>query len=327
MIKKNKRVVVLLGMPRSGTTWLGKIIDSHPNVMYRHEPDSEIHIAVPLLNVKAVEHVEEIRRFYQNLAMIRTAKTCGKRPFFKKAYFNVVTAYLFKASVLITKILERIYIKVPVIEIVSYSDGPVTLLWKSIESIGRLGAIMSIDPCSKMIFLVRHPCGQIASIVSGERNHAFTADISSAEDYGVYEQLLATEFAKSRHIDMQTMKSLTMIQRLAWRWVLYNEAALADLQAYQDRGLVVFYDELCAYPIETSKSIFAFLGLDWHRQTTEFINESVSSNNSSYYSVYKDPKSSSQNWKSKLSNSEIGAIKEIVMQSEHLRQYFPEQVE
>src|SRR5690349_8179034 len=28
-----------LGFPRFGTTWLAKIFDSHPDVLYRHEPD------------------------------------------------------------------------------------------------------------------------------------------------------------------------------------------------------------------------------------------------------------------------------------------------
>ena len=34
--------VMLVGSPRSGTTWMAKIIDSHPQVLYRHEPDSTL---------------------------------------------------------------------------------------------------------------------------------------------------------------------------------------------------------------------------------------------------------------------------------------------
>jgi Sulfotransferase family len=33
-------LILVLGAPRSGTTWLGKIFDSHPDVLYRHEPES-----------------------------------------------------------------------------------------------------------------------------------------------------------------------------------------------------------------------------------------------------------------------------------------------
>jgi hypothetical protein len=32
--------ILVFGLPRSGTTWLGKIFDSHPETLYRHEPDS-----------------------------------------------------------------------------------------------------------------------------------------------------------------------------------------------------------------------------------------------------------------------------------------------
>ena len=31
--------ILVLGYPRSGTTWLAKIFDSHPDILYRHEPD------------------------------------------------------------------------------------------------------------------------------------------------------------------------------------------------------------------------------------------------------------------------------------------------
>ena len=44
------RVTLVFGLPRSGTTWLGKIFDSHPMTLYRHEPDSVERISgVPLL--------------------------------------------------------------------------------------------------------------------------------------------------------------------------------------------------------------------------------------------------------------------------------------
>jgi len=35
-------MILILGSGRSGTTFLAKLFDSHPEVIYRHEPDSII---------------------------------------------------------------------------------------------------------------------------------------------------------------------------------------------------------------------------------------------------------------------------------------------
>ena len=34
------RCVLVAGAGRSGTTWLGKLLDASPNVLYKHEPDN-----------------------------------------------------------------------------------------------------------------------------------------------------------------------------------------------------------------------------------------------------------------------------------------------
>ena len=36
----NLKPSLLFGMPRPGTPWLGKVFDSQPATLYRHEPDS-----------------------------------------------------------------------------------------------------------------------------------------------------------------------------------------------------------------------------------------------------------------------------------------------
>ena len=37
-------LILLFGMPRSSTTWIGKVFDSHPEEVYRHEPDSQFQL-------------------------------------------------------------------------------------------------------------------------------------------------------------------------------------------------------------------------------------------------------------------------------------------
>lgn len=46
----NNKILLIFGIPRSGTTWLGKLFDSHPDIVYLHEPDSQFRTNnVPLL--------------------------------------------------------------------------------------------------------------------------------------------------------------------------------------------------------------------------------------------------------------------------------------
>ena len=42
--------VFIVGTARSGTTFLAKLLDSHPDVLYRHEPDSVlVNTEIPFL--------------------------------------------------------------------------------------------------------------------------------------------------------------------------------------------------------------------------------------------------------------------------------------
>src|SRR4051794_31786731 len=68
--------ILVLGFPRSGTTWLAKIFDSHPDVLYRHEPD-ELTMTDPGLTPAA-----QIRAWL----LQRGLRAAGKRPSFPKSW-------------------------------------------------------------------------------------------------------------------------------------------------------------------------------------------------------------------------------------------------
>ena len=75
--------ILLFGMPRSGTTWLGKIFDSHPAVLYRHEPDTWQRLSdVPIVAGRATSpiHAARLQAFVESLPAIRADRVCGKRP-------------------------------------------------------------------------------------------------------------------------------------------------------------------------------------------------------------------------------------------------------
>src|SRR5580698_1469066 len=71
--------ILVLGAPRSGTTWLAKIIDSHPDVLYRHEPDETIAAPSPLTP-------DSLPALLARWATETGARTVTKQPYFRKSW-------------------------------------------------------------------------------------------------------------------------------------------------------------------------------------------------------------------------------------------------
>jgi len=68
--------ILILGSPRSGATWLAKIFDSHPDILYRHEPDE---LSPARKSMPPAEQITE-------LISQRGLRSAGKRPFFREAF-------------------------------------------------------------------------------------------------------------------------------------------------------------------------------------------------------------------------------------------------
>src|ERR1700712_3636289 len=71
--------ILVMGAPRSGTTWLAKIIDSHPDVLYRHEPDAMLPGPSPLTP-------EALPGLLADWAADQSLRSAAKQPFFAKSW-------------------------------------------------------------------------------------------------------------------------------------------------------------------------------------------------------------------------------------------------
>jgi hypothetical protein len=319
-------LILLFGMPRSGTTWIGKIFDSHPDTLYRHEPDSRGALkTIPL--VTAVADSEQYRSaitgFVTGLPRVNTPRAAASLPMFPKRYQSAVQLCIKKASVFATKAAEPLIRDLPVIDFVRYDKiVDLRVVWKSIESLGRLGVILRVAPDSRAVHILRHPCGYVASVLSGETTRHFSSKTASSEDYPVYEMLLAVSSDKKRNPSLEDLKLMEPVERLAWRWVLFNEIALAGSKGFES-CTVLRYEDLCAEPLGKARALLRFAGLDWHSQVEHFIRRSTASNSDHYYSVFKDPADSSTKWQHELPASQIDAIIKVVRQSS-LHNHYPD---
>ena len=310
----NPPLILLFGMPRSGTTWLGKIFDSHPDTLYRHEPDSKGTLnQIPLFPI--VSDKEKYRlfleKYIQNLPAIQDEKVSASLPIFPKSYYKPYQLVLRKTLIFGIKVTSRIFGSLPVPNIVNIArNRQISIVWKSIESLGRLGVLCQLFPEIRTIIILRHPCGYVSSVFRGEAQHKFESNAPSSQDWDLYRLMLETPAAKKRGLDLATIQAMNPMERLALKWALYYEQSIQET-AGLDNVIIVKYEDLCEHPEIEARKIFNHCNLPWSDNTNKFIFNSTSYENSNYFSIFKNSKESAYKWQKELTLQDVDQIMNI----------------
>jgi len=171
--------VLILGEPRSGTSWLAKLFDSHPDVLYRHEPDivhrpDSLPKFMPASEEEA--YIDTAREYLNTLAATRTLKSAGPLPVFPKRHRSGLGRVLRTGLILGVRGLEmaargaQAPSRIPIPDLVSPRFRHQTrIVIKSVSLLGHARLIAKAWPQSKIVIIVRHPCGQVASFLQGGR--------------------------------------------------------------------------------------------------------------------------------------------------------------
>ncbi len=317
------RPILSLGLPRSGTTWVGKILDSHPLTLYRHEPDTWQRLDdVPLFS--SPEPTPEIRRrlreFIAALPEMRADRVCGKRPLFPKAYASAASVRMYSVRSFVHRALGRLAIDSGE-PLPPHPDPgvPYRLALKSIESLGRAGLFANCIPEARSVHIVRHPCGYVASVLRGEQRKRFDHN-EAASEFELYRLACDTATARRYGIDLEQLKGVSPVERLAWRWLIFNEKAHDEL-ATCPGATTLYYEHLCAEPMIVARSLFEFVELDWNAQAEGFVAASTTAARSDYYSVFKNPLESAWRWRREFDRGDAARVMAVVSRSPVARPY------
>jgi hypothetical protein len=313
------RTIFILGAPRSGTTWLAKIFDSHPDVIYRHEADTVVpNEDIPLMcdddQVRA--HAGEAPEWLDALARTRRLKSVGTPPIFAKSFLTRGQLRKRRAMIQALRLAQHLPLTKRLVNSIDVpdfipleSDAYKRLVIKSVSGMGRAGLLAAAAPDSRIIVILRHPCGQVESMLRGIRWSMFEHDVPLAI-------LAATQQAKRRNLTVEMLAKLSFPAQLAWNWVIQNEIAVEGLKGAKHVKIVRYLD-LAQDPAATSRMLFEFCGLDWQPEVAAFINSSTqASGRERYYEVRRDPADAINKWRRQLAPSEIDDICAVAIQSE-----------
>jgi hypothetical protein len=317
----------ILGSPRSGTSWLGKIFDSHPDVLYRNEPDMELRDeALPFLcRVEDLERYRDVAIGYLNqLINRRTLGRAGSLPVFRKNY-QTPKAYWLRLGIVYGLHLSNFATRdtqwnkvVP--DIIDRGCWPQpTVVIKSVRAHGRARLFLEALPGSRVVIIIRHPCAQVASLRRG----------LALDKFGKQNLLqsllrcLVWQFARRHRLselvsadqaqqpDDLTAQALPTVEQLAWNWATLNQKMIDDLTGLCSVR-IVRYEDLAADPAAVVKELFAFTGLTWNPQTAAFIMKSTTfKGRDRYWGLKKNSNAMTVKWRKQLSSDEQRRILDI----------------
>ncbi len=168
-------------------------------------------------------------------------------------------------------------------------------------------------PEGRYILILRHPCGQIASVlagVAGDRFHRPGVEISQLVDLAGAETI-----ARDRGITAAAFRDLPIAAKCAWAWLAFNEPAAIAMQN-RPNARIVIYEELCRDPEATAREVFAFSQLSWSWQTSHFLRVSTQTDRSSdYYGVFRTTRQVADRWRATMGRDDRAAVRAVIATS------------
>jgi hypothetical protein len=305
------KLTLLLGAPRSGTSWLAKILDTYPRVFYSHEPSYKLAAISDLRErLKAGTLTPADRKVM--LAEVGKAHHGSVRPpFFPKAFLTfppAVRSAVWKSLAFLghgKRMFARFFSPPP--------DGDHELLIKEVDWVGYVQQLVNGLRPDRLLIIVRNPCAVVSSRLKGVELGLMD---SFRSDWLTWQGERCRRFG----FTPETVEKMDLCRFFALNWLMQNTEYQEALSKHP-RGTTVAYEDLCRDPHGTARALFAELGWTMPPQTTRFIAASTSgpvsllrralSPRSSYYGVYQDPTRTVDSWRDSLTDEQQRAVLEI----------------
>jgi len=306
----SQRIPFIMSAARSGSTWLGKVFDSHPDVIYLHEPDvvdrGYDKLPVWFESAPTAAQIAAAGVYIDGLLTARSPRATGTRPHFAKHYRGPMSDAGRRGVIYAAKALERAGLRRQAqrIHVPDFAAAgcPQRVVVKSVSALGRAEAIVKArGDVLYPILLVRHPCAYVASQLRGMALGVMEPDAPPGP-------LLDTRAARRLGVREKVIAAEDEAEKIAWNWLLMNAEAFAAINALG--GATVFYESLMQDPLGEVKRLFAAVDLPWARETEAFLSQSWEQDGS-YYSVFRNPETSVNRWRTELHEDMIARIAAI----------------
>ena len=304
---------------RSGSTWLGALLGTHPDVAYRFEPT----VRSPRLDRRTVEALQALRDPEISDERLDAARAglLISNPYSDKPPFSSRAAGAVRLQGLrpyLWPLARRFPTLVPLWARMFTPRECRTVLFKLVAHERTCRSIRA-RTTMPIIYLARHPFGMISSLLEGQRTGMMPSGRAS-----IISQFLVDN---APHLHERFAAGLDRMgphqhEALLWRWS--TETSLdPTVESRSTTTHTVFYENLCRSTRDEIARILSLLGLSLDPQVERFIQASTTpaargireAGINRYFSVFRDPSESMTKWQSVLSHQEQREIMEVVNDS------------
>ncbi len=309
--------VLITGPGRSGTTWLGQIMNTYQNCIYKYEPflPSKQTPYTAWKNNLNSDDLEKLRDDFWSLCC-QCYYGVDAPPFppksFRKQKGEILHFfYGLGKRIDLLKYLYQWYGRPQLTKDTSVLIKDVNF---PNQMLPRLYEVLQ----PYLIAMIRNPFANIASYLKGVELSLFAKERTQKVDK--LEQLLASPEGKHLAQYRQQLRNMSVAQFEAVRWRFQVEP-LVEYVRNHDQSLLVVYEDLCTDPHSKITAIFDFVGWQLDQAVHDFIDLStsgetkVSESSKAYYSVYRDPTKSMSKWKTQLTEQQKIDIASIISDS------------
>lgn len=273
---------IVAGMPRTGTSWAGRVLGLAPGYTYYREPDNFVLVDgaeryFPYLYLASAGDDEQYRRH-----MDRALRGKVATPFTMRDDAGPVMDHLPQRWHKLGKHLPALYRRKP------------NTIVKLVNSSLALNWLQAQYPSASMVYLLRHPCGQFASVrrLGWEpRPHRLTWSDTLLADYlHPFEELL--------------LSAETFWERAGAQWGAVNYVVYHQHKRGADRALVPF-EWLCQDPVARFRTLFDRLDLHWTQEAEDFLDENTDEHSDRPYSLTRKSAAQIDKWRAEVSDEDM----------------------
>ncbi|MBL1231724.1 MAG: sulfotransferase domain-containing protein [Vicingaceae bacterium] len=268
--KKKNKDIIIVGPPRSGTTWIGKVLSANEGVKYVHEPDNERVKFLGYYYKKGLHRFSYLKKDSTNEGYLRIfTKALNKKYLFNEGHYNHA---FYRATSLTKEKIENnlsgngindekhplgIELIQPFFNLFLLSDNRKTIL-KSVHaclSVPYLVKNLEVD----VLVVIRNPLAVVSSYVRMK--------MLEANRHLYRHKRVWNDFIEPRKEKFNKLH--TPLEMYGFQVGLLHYA----LKKYSEElGLtVVRYEEFYPNPKEKFKEIYDDYGLLWNNTVEEYI--------------------------------------------------------